>query len=95
MIVHFDNPPLVEVVCGVHFQYLSELLAPHYGVLWEKFKDEGFTDTREVPPLAPTSGTIAFSEVPPRPRIWFTTPDGQRLISDETILTSMMSTRPS
>lgn len=74
----FENPPVIEVVCGVHFQSLSNLLAPHFGLLWEKYRDE-YPICREVAPLSPAierfddQGKIGFEfqDTPPLPRIWF------------------------
>lgn len=34
----FENPPVVEVVCGIQFEYLSQLITPHFGLLWEMYK---------------------------------------------------------
>jgi uncharacterized protein (TIGR04255 family) len=77
---HYDNPPIVELVCGVHFQYLDRLKAPHYGLLWEKFREKGFIETQEVPPLSPSSGSLQLSDVPPLPRVMFQTESGEKLI---------------
>jgi uncharacterized protein (TIGR04255 family) len=74
----YDNPPVIEVVCGVHFKSINNLLAPHLGLLWEKFKAD-YPNCREVAPLAPVieefreekQFNIEFQEVPPLPRIWF------------------------
>jgi uncharacterized protein (TIGR04255 family) len=74
----FDNPPVIEVVCGVHFKSINTLLAPHFGLLWEKYKDE-YPVCQEVAPLAPAIERFDkdrgigfdFQETPPLPRIWF------------------------
>lgn len=74
----YENPPVVEVVCGVLFKSLDSLLAPHLGVLWEKFKPD-YPHCQEVPPLEPIienfgdrpAPEFRFSEIPPLPRIWF------------------------
>ena len=34
----FDNPPVIEVVCGVRFKAINKLLAPHFGLLWKNLK---------------------------------------------------------
>ena len=73
----FENPPVVEVVCGVLFQELASLLAPHLGLLWEKFKRD-YPTCQEVPPLASiverfdeaAQVQIEFTDKPPLPRIW-------------------------
>ena len=74
----FNNPPVIEVVCGVHFKSINNLLAPHFGLLWEKFKTD-YPSCQEVAPLAPVIEQfeeerkigLDFQEVPPLPRIWF------------------------
>ncbi len=76
----FEKPPIVEVVCGIQFDELGSLLAPHLGLLWEKYKAD-YPDCQEVPPLAraierfdevvsPDIG-IDLTGKPPLPRIWF------------------------
>jgi uncharacterized protein (TIGR04255 family) len=74
----YENPPVIEVVCGLHFQQLDGLLAPYLGALWEKLKPD-YPNCKEVAPLAPVierfeaRGTpqISFVEVPPMARTWF------------------------
>jgi len=74
----YENPPVKEVVCGVLFQPMEGFLAPHLGLLWEKFKDE-YPECRHVPLLAPVverfgesaKVQVQLSDVPPLPRIWF------------------------
>lgn len=75
---NFENPPVVEVVCGVHFKTIKSILSPHFGLLWEKYKSD-YPVCQEVAPLAPVieqfedekSITLGFQEIPPLPRIWF------------------------
>jgi uncharacterized protein (TIGR04255 family) len=74
----YENPPVVEVVCGVQFKSIDKLLAPHLGLLWEKFKPD-YPICKEVAPLSAviekyddkTQATFGFQEVPPLSRIWF------------------------
>ena len=74
----FDKPPVIEVVCGMMFKPLEAMLAPHLGLLWEKFKAE-YPRCQEVAPLAPiveqfdeaSPMQIELTETPPLPRIWF------------------------
>lgn len=77
-----SNPSLVELVCGVHFQPLGALLSPHYGLLWETFREHGYERLQEAPPLPPLPRELAQGESPvlPHPRIWYVTEDDQRLI---------------
>ena len=75
---NYENPPVVEVVCGIQFKSIDKLLAPHLGLLWEKFKPD-YPICREVAPLSSViekyddkaQATFGFQEVPPLPRIWF------------------------
>ena len=74
----FEKPPVIEVVCGVLFKPLESMLAPHLGVLWDRFKAQ-YRTCQEVAPLAPiverfdeSPGVeLAISDKPPLPRIWF------------------------
>lgn len=74
----FERPPVIEVVCGVLFKPLENMLAPHLGVLWERFK-RTYPTCQEVPPLAPaierfddSAGVeLTISDKPPLPRVWF------------------------
>lgn len=80
-LINYENPPVVEVVCGILFESIRNFLAPHIGLLWEKFRPE-YPECREAPPLTPTIETFErepssrklefeISETPPLPRIWF------------------------
>jgi len=83
----FENPPVIEVVCGLMFDPLGGLLAPHLGLLWQRFREE-YPKCQEVPPLAPVvelfegepSIGLELSETPPLPRIWFTRADDVGII---------------
>jgi len=84
---NFEKPPVTEVVCGIQFKALKSLLAPHLGLLWEKFKAE-YPTCREVPPLAPAIEVIEetpraqleFTDRPPLPRIWFLHSEGNGVV---------------
>ena len=77
-LIDYEKPPLIEVVCGVLFNPISSFLAPHFGLLWEKYKPE-YSSCREVAPLTPIiekfegapEVKIEIGEIPPLPRIWF------------------------
>jgi uncharacterized protein (TIGR04255 family) len=76
----FQNPPVMEVVCGMQFLPLEGMQAPHFGVLWKLYESE-FPRIQSKAPLPPTPGTLGedvameFNEVPPLPRIWFINSD--------------------
>ncbi len=83
----YDNPPLMEVVCGILFQHLESFLTPHVGLLWEKFKVD-YPYCQEVEPLASAienfgeSLDVAFTltDIPPLPRVWFINETGSGII---------------
>src|SRR5450759_2459077 len=82
----FENPPITEVVCGVAFETLRSLLAPHLGLLWEKYRPE-FSRCQEAVPLAVQienpEGTVAEAEimdVPPLPRVQLRNAKGDGMI---------------
>ena len=74
----YDNPPVIEVVCGILFKDLEKLLAPYVGILWEKFRDD-YPNVQEVSPLAPIAESFdgtkqteyEYQISPSLPRIWF------------------------
>lgn len=86
---NFEKPPVAEVVCGIQFKELRSLLAPHLGLLWERFKPE-YPKCQEAPPLAQTlerfndqpspSIDAGFTDKPPLPRVWFLQTQGNGLI---------------
>jgi len=79
----YDDPPVIEVVCGVLFKSIQGLLAPHLGLLWEKFRPD-YSECQEVAPLVPVIEKfnespeieLQLSDKPPLPRIWFLRSDG-------------------
>ncbi len=73
----YDNPPINEVVCGIHFERLDQLLNPYLGILWEKYKPE-YPRCREAPYLIPIIENFDRPPVQkpelldvPLPRTWF------------------------
>jgi uncharacterized protein (TIGR04255 family) len=82
----YERPPVSEVVCGVMFAPLKGLLAPHLGLLWERYKPD-YAECKEAPPLAmqvegPPAAEPDFEilEIPTLPRAWFVEPNGNRLV---------------
>ncbi len=81
----FKNPPVHEVICGITFKPLA-MLAPHLGILWEKFRKE-YPTCREVDPLVPVIETYDNQEQPApdlalpfMPRVWFISRDDNAII---------------
>jgi uncharacterized protein (TIGR04255 family) len=88
LLVDFENPPVVEVVCSVIFKPLTAFLTPHIGLLWEKYKSD-YPDCREFAPLDqgidmfadfPPQIKIEIANVPPLPRVWFMQRQGSGIV---------------
>lgn len=85
----YDNPPLIEVVCGILFRRLDDLLNPYLGILWDKYKSE-YSQCREVAPLLPViesfdrrpqlESPYIDMDAPLLPRTWFVHADGNGVI---------------
>ena len=82
----YDNPPVIEVVCGVQFKPLTKFLVGHYGALWQRFKPE-YDQCKELPPLAPRIelfGELEIAKEPPPeifvPRTWFVHRDRSKIV---------------
>lgn len=83
----YDNPPVIEVVCGVQFKPLVKFLVAHYGELWQRFKPE-YDQCQETGPLVPVLERFGESSVtdvqPPAepflPRIWFVHKDKSGIV---------------
>lgn len=83
----YENPPVIEVVCGVLFRPIEGFMAPHLGLLWELYKPD-YPRCKEVPPLAPVielfdkppTVKLELAELPPLPRIWFEHATGNEII---------------
>lgn len=65
----YDNPPLVEVVCGLSFEPLKDLKIPHYGLFWERIR-KNYPNIEHAAPLGDLPETIS-SERLPIPRVWY------------------------
>ena len=84
----YENPPVIELVCGILFEPLQKFVTPHFGLLWDKFKDE-YPIPKDVAPLPPVVETFENSSATSRvrweeftlsPRIWLERQDGIGLI---------------
>jgi uncharacterized protein (TIGR04255 family) len=84
----YENPPVNEVVCGIHFASIDTLLVPHFGIFWERFKPE-YPTCQQAAPLVSLIETFTgkpglpqaeLVDVPPLPRVWFVQKDGNGLI---------------
>lgn len=78
--ITFENPPLDETICSVHFDSIRELQAGHLGLLWQKLGAE-FASTEDHNLLGPISEEeMNYRQLPPLPRIWFVHKDENELI---------------
>jgi uncharacterized protein (TIGR04255 family) len=83
----YENPPVIEVVCGILFKPLTAFLSPYIGLLWEKYKS-GYPQCSEVAPLdpmierfdEPPHMMLEIGSIPPLPRIWFLQEQGHGII---------------
>jgi len=80
----YENPPVNEVVCGILFARLDELLTPYLGLLWEKYKP-AYSKCQEVAPLMPIIENLGQGEpqevdMLPLPRIWFVHDNNRNII---------------
>lgn len=75
---HFRLPPLVEVLCGVQFSGAEEWATPHFGLYWERFREQ-YPDFQEHPPLSlikirgEEEGGPEFLPLPAFRRVFFLT----------------------
>ncbi|MCK4292514.1 MAG: TIGR04255 family protein [Planctomycetes bacterium] len=78
----YENPPVIEVVFGVHFETLRDFKAPHTGLFWDKLDREEYPDCEERPPIGfvqevfgetppPLAVSIEQLTHPPLPRLFF------------------------
>ncbi len=87
--LEFERPPIAEIVLSVHFEELNGLLAPHFGVIWEEFKEQ-FVHIIERPlvpsviekfPNQPGGETqLNVGNTPILPRIWFIESSHNRIL---------------
>src|SRR5438477_13086670 len=79
----YSEPPVVEVAISLQFEVFESLRSPHFGLLWEKFRSEGYSRIEEHGELAPAFEEFeqvpkkvgirvqTFDDAPPPARIWF------------------------
>lgn len=89
----FEKPPVVEVVLSLQFSELRKYRSLHAGLLWSRYRDSGFKEYSEHPPLErrfeifgpeeeirqPSLKLVPADEVRPF-RIWFIKEEGGELI---------------
>ncbi len=85
----YAHPPIWEVVFGMQFAPLVELLAPHLGHYWDQIVKD-YPKLAEQPPIGraiesfeeqqPSVPTVQIVGKPGLPRCWFMDPDGCNLV---------------
>jgi uncharacterized protein (TIGR04255 family) len=84
----YENPPVVEVVCGVSFASIQQFTIPYLGLFWKELGDD-FTSCQEVQPLTTvleqSDGTtqveISLGPLPTFvPRVWFLHRAGDQIV---------------
>jgi uncharacterized protein (TIGR04255 family) len=79
----YEKPPVNEVVCGILFERINELLNPYLGMLWAKYRSE-YAKCQEVAPLVPVIENFDQQEreleILPFPRTWFVHTNERRII---------------
>jgi uncharacterized protein (TIGR04255 family) len=83
---NFSDPPVVEVVCGLQYEGADEWKSPHFGLYWNRIRDE-FEGCEEHPPLPQLrldpeqgDGKIEVPFLPPLRRVFFLKRPGNFLI---------------
>ena len=89
----FEEPPVVEVVLSLQFSELRKCRSLQAGLLWGRYRDSGFKEFSEHPPLEPRFETFGPEEEIRQPslkivlakevqpfRIWFIKEGGGELI---------------
>jgi uncharacterized protein (TIGR04255 family) len=85
--VKFENPPVVEVVCGVLFSTPISLKAAQVGLFWQEVR-QAFPRLEEAPPISSIIENfqdeqiqeIQFGSLPPLRRTWLLSADGRNVI---------------
>lgn len=87
--VDFEQPPIIEVVCGVSFTPLEKFTVAHLGRFWNKLGPR-FKNVAEVPTLPAMSeqfdqpASVSMQLFPPlatnMPRVWFISESEDHLV---------------
>jgi uncharacterized protein (TIGR04255 family) len=83
----YEQPPVVEVVCGVAFSPVAGFAIPHIGLFWQQLGSD-FPGCQEVDPLAtvierdtePNRVELNFTGPLPVPRVWFLHRNGDQIV---------------
>jgi uncharacterized protein (TIGR04255 family) len=87
---NFTRPPVTEVVLSIQFAALPAMRSVHAGLYWQEIRTQ-YPKTSEQGPIAPAFETFGGTPttpsvqvqallVPPLPRYWFETENGEHLV---------------
>ena len=78
--IKYENPPIDEIICSIHFNSITELQAGHLGILWQEYRPD-FSATKDHNLFGPVSDEeLNYRDIPPLPRVWFVHKDENELI---------------
>lgn len=76
----YERPPVIEVVCGIQYEPLTDFLATAFGLFWEKIRAD-YPTIEEKAPLPPVIESFSSAtarkpnfrlmDTPPLPRLYF------------------------
>lgn len=76
----YDNPPVIEVACGLIFHKIEKFKIPHLGQFWNEIKDD-FPHCDHATPLVEINNENVDSVTGlPLPRVWFISEGRDQLI---------------
>ena len=73
----YARPPVNEVACGIVFEPLEWLKAPHTGALWQRLGEDRFPICEHAETIGGPPVVIGATQIP---RIWYITEKGDELI---------------
>ena len=77
--IKYENPPIHEIVCGVHFDSIKGLQTGHFGILWRKFRSD-FSRVEDHNLIDPIPKEDFNRGAFPLPRVWFVHRDENEVI---------------
>src|SRR5437879_3366164 len=78
----FENPPVLEVVCGVQFPAIAGLQTRHFGEFWDQCKQD-FPLTHDAPPIpivVDEAPSVEFLSLPPLRRMMMISTDNSYVV---------------
>lgn len=66
----YGTPPVIEVVCGIRFTKIESLKVPHFGLFWQKVRDEYPICEHAIPLLSPEGPRTILEADNLLPRVW-------------------------